>query len=68
MLRDQLQQLNSLQQSGQLTSAQLQAISQLQSAYALQQLTALRNDMLMAAQMQTILALQLRAVSPTGGP
>jgi hypothetical protein len=70
ILRNQLQQLNALQQSAQLTSAQLQAISQLQSAYqtALLQMAALRNDTLTAAQVQTILALQLRAVPLPDGP
>ena len=66
VLRSQLQQLNALQQTGQLNAVQLQAASQLQSALqqliALQQLAALQNSNLTLAQLQMLAQQRAAAV------
>jgi hypothetical protein len=68
-LQTQLRQLNTLQQTASLTSAQQQVVSQLQIALqnALQQLAADATNNLAAAPGQTVLAPQFRAVPSLGG-
>jgi hypothetical protein len=72
-LQNALRQLNSLQQNGQLTSAQLQAVGQLQSALqnALQQLSVVPSSLTPSqlqtpGQQQNAPALQLRAAPMLG--
>jgi hypothetical protein len=72
-LQNGLRQLNTLQQNGQLTPAQLQAVDQLQSALqnALQQLSGLQSSLTPSqlqtlGQQQTALAWQLRAAPMLG--
>ena len=67
-LRSSLRQLNTLQQTGQLASAQLQAVNDLQNALqnALQQLSALQNVSSTPSQLQILAQQQLRA-APTLG-
>jgi hypothetical protein len=75
-LQSQLQQLNALQQTGQLSTAQLLAVNQLTSTMqnALQQLRALQNANLTLAQLQILrqqqlaLALQLGTMQALSGP
>jgi hypothetical protein len=75
-LKIQQRQLNALQQTGQLTPAQVQAASQLaiKAQDALLQLAALQNASFTLAQLQMLgqqqlaIALQLRALQPLSSP
>jgi thiamine biosynthesis lipoprotein ApbE len=70
-MRSSMRQLNTLQQTGQLTSAQLQAVNDLQSALqnALQQLSALQNVNSTSSQLQILAQQQAGpALQPRAAP